>query len=334
MNRKIQSICMLLLVLVMTFSALPSSASSVNTITECLDITMANKNMVGENYKWWNIEEKLVLSNCTIVTSDRFGIKLPKDCTVVLEGINYITAKEAAIACEGNITFSGNGKLVLTAEENGIINRSDNRTERTRLQGGIYEINTNGDCIRSDYAEIGITAGTYILNSKSANAINGCIVKLNGGEITANAPVVASRSLNLTDVFVDIVANQAALQCPNGITAAEIAIEAGADASSLTAVENIEAYAGQNCISVISTDKHLGQSSLLGAGFPAYWDYIILGGLIFLFVVVVSLVLLLRWKKLQKQHAYREANIERMRMEAKLHIKKDSSDEEDEDEEE
>jgi hypothetical protein len=55
--------------------------------------------------------------------------------------------------------------------------------------------------------------------------------------------------------------------------------------------------------------------------------------LIFLFVAVVALVLLLRWKKLQKQHAYREANIERMRMEAKLHIKKDSSDEEDEDEE-
>jgi len=337
MKRKIQSLCLVLVILLMAFAAIPVSASSVNTITECIDITMANKNMVGENYKWWNIDQKLVLSNCTIVTSDRFGIKLPKDCTVILEGVNYITAKEAAIACEGNITFSGEGKLILTAEENGIINRSDNRNERTRLLGGTYEINTNGDCIRSDYAELGIVAGTYTLNSKSANAINGYIVKLNGGTLTAQGSVIASRSLHLSDVYAEITSGQAALQCPNGITAAEIAIEAGADVNSLAALESIDAYAGQNCISVVSTDKHLGQSSLLGAGFPAYWDYIILGGAIVLFVLVVALVLVLRWRKLQRQHAYREANIERMRMEAKLHIKKDSSDDSDdevEDEEE
>ena len=331
--KRIQSLCLLVLALLTMFAVIPVSASEVNTVTECLDITMANKNIVGENYKWWNIEEKLVLSNCSIVTTDRFGIKLPKDCTVILEGVNYITAQEAAIACEGNVTFSGEGTLIMTAEENGIINRSDNRNERTRLLGGNYEITTNGDCIRSDYAELGIVAGTYTLNSKNANAINGCIVKLNGGTITANGSVVASRSLHLSDVFANITSGQAALQCPNGITAAEIAIEAGAAEGALTAIENIDAYAGQNCISVVSTDKHLGQSSLLGAGFPAYWDYLILGGAIVLFVLVVALVLVLRWKRLQRQHAYREANIERMRMEAKLHIKKDSPDDEDDDEE-
>ena len=313
----------ILLALAAMLSLLPVSGSEVKTISECVDITMAQKNIRGENYIWWNIDQKLMLSNCSINTQDRFGIKLPKDCTVVLEGVNTITAAEAAIACEGNVTFEGDGTLILIASENGILSRSENLKDRVRLMSGSYQIKTGGDCIRSDYAELGIVGGSYELQSTSGRAIQGNVVRLSGGTLNASGAIYAGRTLNLDDVFLTVSAGEPALQCAeNAITAREIAIEAGDTSASLQKLDSIADYAGQNAVSVISTDKHLGQSALLGAPYPAYADYLILGGVIVLFAAIITLVLVLRWRKRKRLHAYREANIERMRAEAKMHLKK------------
>ena len=69
-----------------------SAASGGVTITETVNIAQANKNMEGHGYSWANRYDILTLDGIHLDTASDYGLRLPKNCTVVLEGDNYIKA--------------------------------------------------------------------------------------------------------------------------------------------------------------------------------------------------------------------------------------------------
>ena len=68
-------------------AALPASAAP-QTITTTVNIAAANKNESGPGYYWANRYDTLTLSGMRVETEEPYGLRLPKDCTVVLEGDN------------------------------------------------------------------------------------------------------------------------------------------------------------------------------------------------------------------------------------------------------
>lgn len=157
----------LLFAVICSFLLLPGEASA-KTITTTLNLVNVTQNEEGDGYEWANRYDILTLNGLRLETENDFGLRLPKSCTVVLKGTNYIKAGKYALTCSGNVSFKGNGKLILDAGEAGIYIYTEIGTEKIRILEGNFEI----------------TAGKYGVHSKQADFsfVDGKL------DITVNSP--------------------------------------------------------------------------------------------------------------------------------------------------
>ena len=288
---KIASI-LTLLIAVLTLSCLLSPAYAAGeTITKTVNIAAANKNESGPGYNWANRYDVLTLSGLRIETDDPYGLRLPKNCKVILEGDNYIKASKYGISLSGTVDFKGSGTLTVEAGEIGFYLISQDKTQKIRLIEGSYTITAGKWGIYSDAADFSFIGDSMTVNmtDPSAPAIAGRCVNLLGGTFTSNAPVEASQALLVNGVTLDIAANSPALSAKN-LEIKNIELSNGGD------------YNGENAISAKGLAKFHATSVLLGESVPGWVDYLLL--LAALAVVAALIVFPSLRKKKKKKELY------------------------------
>ncbi len=256
------TVALLLPTLALTISAAPGGGV---TITETVNIAQANKNMEGHGYYWANRYDILTLDGVHIDTTSDYGLRLPKNCTVELNGDNYIKAGKYALSCAGTVIFKGNGSLTLEAGEIGLYLYAEDGTQKIRLLDGKYTIKagTYGVySIASDFSFVDGSMDITVDNPEGA-AISGRIVNLLGGNFKANNAVESSHMLVVDGINLDITAPRAALASKN-LTIEDVAFSTGAD------------YAGENQISGTSTARKSRPSIIFGENVPGFVDYLCL----------------------------------------------------------
>ncbi len=295
MNTK-RRICHLLtfcltLALLVSVIGLPVTASSANvTITETVNIAQANKNMEGHGYSWANRYDILTLDGIHLDTTSDYGLRLPKNCTVVLKGDNYIKASRYAMSCAGTVVFKGDGKLTLEAGEIGLYIYAEDGTQKVRLLDGTYEIHAGDYGVFSTASDFSFVDGSMhiTVDNEEGAAVSGRIVNLLGGSFTANNAVEASHMLIVEGVNLDITAPKAALSAKN-LTVEDIALTAGGAA--------IAEYADQTQINGRSTAKRVRPSVIFGENVNGVVDYVCLAAAILLLAALVVVPVLRKKKK-------------------------------------
>lgn len=258
-----------LVMIVCTLTVVAAAASGGVTITETVNIAQANKNMEGHGYNWQNRYDILTLEGIHIETESDYGLKLPKNCTVVLKGDNYIKASRYAMSCAGTVIFKGSGSLTLEAGEIGLYIYAEDGTQKVRLLDGTYEIHAGDYGVFSTAADFSFVDGkmNITVENESGAAVSGRIVNLLGGSFSANHGVEASHILDVEGINLDITSPRAALSCKN-LTVKDIALTSGGS--------TIDEYTDQMQISGKSTAKRVRASVIFGESVNGVVDYICL----------------------------------------------------------
>lgn len=272
-----------LLVATTTVCALANDGS---VIFETLNITEARKNMNGPGYQWANRFNELTLNGLYIDTEDAYGLKLPKDSTVILNGNNYIKAAKYGVSCSGTITFKGNGTLIIDAGDTGIYLISQNNTHKIRLLEGNYIINAGKNGVYSDYADFSFVGKSMNINVEDENglAISGRCVNLLGGSFVANAPVNTSHELVVDALNIKITSNRPALSSP------KLKIDH-------IDFDDIDTYTSENSINGTALKRFHSKSIILGNNVAGWVDYIFLLGFAALVTALIAIPTIRKKKK-------------------------------------
>ncbi len=241
---------------------LPAESQAADTVTSTVNIATADKNMRGPGYEWANRYDILTLTNLNLETEEAYGLRLPKNCTVILEGNNYIKADKYGISCSGNIVFKGNGSLTIDAGEIGIYLITQDSSQKIRLIDGKYTITAGKYGVYSDAADFSFVDGSLdiSMSGEDSYAIYGRCVNLLGGSFSADASVSTTHELVVDSIDIDITSSSAALSSKN------------------LKIKNIsvEDYNGENSISAKSTSSGSRPSIFFGDNVPGWIDYSIL----------------------------------------------------------
>ena len=304
----------IILALIAVFTlALPligaTAATGTSVITQTVNLASVSKNARGDGYDWANLTNTLTLDNLNINTSDEFGMKIPKDATVILIGNNYITAASVGLVCTGQVTFEGSGTLTIVAGDVGIDMTGVYSTHLARFRSGTITVTAENTAIRSTSAELSFMGSKLALTVNGSEttdkAINGRTVNISGGEITANAPIHASNTLNITSVNANVTSTSgAALSCPNGIKMTKVDISVGSSVSDLT---KTDAYNGESAVKLISTASNKKHSILFGNNVSVAVDYIVFVLLLVAVSALIAVPIYLKKKKTEKLIADYEA---------------------------
>lgn len=120
-----------LLSLVMLTGAYPVSAfanEDINILKNSLDFREAEEDMAGDGWEWEENDHTLTLDGFryavpTGMLDNKAAIYLPQDSYVEIEGDDNIltgdTAFLTAFSCEGEVNFSGDGKMELNMDSRG-----------------------------------------------------------------------------------------------------------------------------------------------------------------------------------------------------------------------
>lgn len=277
--------------LCMIFVPLPGNAAK--EITQTVNLSRPEKNVTGDGYYWNNRENKLILQGINLSTSDDYGIKLIDGATVELRGDNYISASLAAIAGQGSFTITGDGKLTVISERDGITSYSTEQGEDIRIRGGKIEIRA-GECgIRCEGGTVGIVdaeLNVAIANADEGYAVLAKHVAFSGGSVKASAPIAAQRTVRVSASELEVDAKgRAALSAIESIIFEKVDLAAGNEESSVT---DISEYSCQSVIVTRSNAYRDGTSALLGEGFPRYADVLIVIAAIMVLLLIVLVPLL------------------------------------------
>ena len=282
-NRRVLSLLAAALLLgLLVLSAVPASAAGNEVITKTVNIAAANKNESGPGYYWANRYDTLTLSGMRVETEEPYGLRLPKDCTVILEGDNYVKSSKYGVSCSGTVIFKGTGSLTVDAGEIGIYLITQEKTQKIRLIEGNYSVSAGKYGVYSDAADFSFV-GNSMKISAGESAILGRCVNLLGGTFSADSPVEATQSLLVNGITVDIDASRPALSSKNleiknlGYTGGE--------------------YDGGNSIHAKGLAKFHAKSVLLGDSVPGWVDYILLAGALAIVGVLVFVPALRKKKK-------------------------------------
>lgn len=255
-----------LLALLAALLPLGISASDDGVLRETVDLSRPKKDVVGEGYVWQNIGETLKLSGLELHTDDDYGIRLVKGATVELSGKNYISAKKAAIACQGSVTFTGDGSLTLVSED-GIMSYSTENSTVITVRSGSISIEAQSCGIRCESGGITLSGGVTDISS-AGTALSARTAKLADCTLTANAPIYTSGTIRITAAALDISsASGAALNADGGIITEKVDMTADG--------RSVDEYNGQAHITTVSNAYRGGTSAILGEGYPRYADVII-----------------------------------------------------------
>ena len=279
------------MVIAMCVSILPVSAADV--VTKTVNIAEATKNERGPGYDWANRFDILTLNNLHIETSDAYGLRLPKNATVVLKGNNYIKAAKYGVSFSGTVIIKGSGTLTIEAGEIGMYLISQDNTQKIRLIDGKYTITAGKYGVYSDAADFSFVDGTMDINvtDPAGKAIQGRVVNLLGGKFTANAPVESTHALVAEAVNLDINASSPALASKN-LTVKDVQFSDGSTE-----------YAGQNSVKTKSIAKNHRTSAVFGDSVPGFVDYILLAVVIVGIGACIFIPALRRKKKAQELYA-------------------------------
>ena len=272
----------------MCLSVMPAEVNAWNDmmISETLNIAEASRNMRGPGYEWANRTSELTLSGVNIYTDSAYGLRLPKDCTVILEGDNYIKADKYGISCAGTVVFKGNGTLTIDAGKIGIYLISQNNTHKIRLIEGKYTITAGEYGIYSESADFSFIGKSMDITTTNADgvAISGRSVNLIGGTFKSNSSITASRELVVDSINLDINSTTPAFTAPT-LKIDNIKFE-GADE-----------YTNQTILKGKATARFHLKSIILGEKYPGWVDYIILGGVLIIVAAAIVLPILRKKKK-------------------------------------
>ncbi len=279
--RKISVISTVILavMLFLSLSVLPLSADTAQTaevtektengvILETVNLTFIKKNKKGEGYYWDNINNTLTLTNLTIDTSDNFGLRLPEDCTLVLEGKNIIRASDCALSLEGNLTVRGKGSLTLYSDNYGIRAYSTDMNKKLTFKEGSININSAGDGIYSEYVVVtqNDKAKLDINTGEGAYSVNARQVKLLGGSFTANSSIfsrdikVSNIKLSITSAASAFIINGASEGNYEKLKLSNVKITSGESEGTL---KEAETYNGEKCIFTVPHKKYTKASLVL-----------------------------------------------------------------------
>ena len=282
-NRRVLSLLAAVLLLgTLVLSAVPASAAGNEVIKKTVNIAAANKNESGPGYYWANRYDTLTLSGMRVETDEPYGLRLPKDCTVILEGDNYVKSSKYGVSCSGTVIFKGTGSLTVDAGEIGIYLITQEKTQKIRLIEGDYSVSAGKYGVYSDAADFSFV-GNSMKISAGESAILGRCVNLLGGTFSADSPVEATQALLVNGITVDIDASRPALSSKNleiknlGYTGGE--------------------YDGGNSIHAKGLAKFHAKSVLLGDSVPGWVDYILLAAALALVGVLVFVPALRKKKK-------------------------------------
>lgn len=300
--KKIRITALILVILSLTLLPTVAMASPQGaTINKTVNLADVSKNAKGNGYEWANLTNTLTLDNLNVNTVDEFGMKIPKDATVVLKGNNYITAASVGLVCTGQVTFEGNGTLTIVAGDVGIDMTGVYTSHLARFSSGAITLTAGSTAIRSASAEISLMGSSITANINgdraSARAISGRTVTISGGSLTANASVYASNSLKITSSNIDISAEASALECPNGITITKEKITAGDTPSTLSPTEE---YNGEKAVKLISTASKKKPSILFGEKTSSAVDYVIFTLIALAVAALIAVPIYLKKKKTEK----------------------------------
>ncbi len=277
-----------LLTIVLAFFLL-SAATEAKTITETLNLVNVTQNEKGDGYEWANRYDILTLDGIRLETENDFGLRLPKSCTVVLKGTNYIKAGKYALTCSGNVAFKGNGTLILDGGEAGIYIYTEIGTEKIRLLEGNYQITAGKYGVYSKKADFSFVDGKMdiTVNEPDGAAVLGRNLNLVGGKFTANNSVEATNELVVKGIDLNIKSGKPALS------------------AKILNIKDISVteYNGENTIDARSTEKRDRRSAIFGDDVPGYVDVILFAAAVVGIALLVIVPILRRKKKTKELYA-------------------------------
>ena len=299
MKRKITALTLVILIIT---ALIPVTANAAETLSSTLDIASINQNTSGPGYDWQNIDGILTLNNLTIDTESVYGLTLPADATVILNGDNYIKASEYAIRCVTSVTFEGNGSLTLISGNTGIISVSALENDTLRLRSGKINITAPNYGIYTENTMISF-AGADVTISSDNFAVRGRNIQMTSGTIDITGKISASDDLTITGVDLTASAPESVLSAGHALKISGVKISAGPSADALA---DADAYNGENAVKFISTVSNAKTSILFGDNVPSWVDGIIFTLLILAAAAVIAVPLYIKQKKTQKLIAEHE----------------------------
>ena len=253
-----------------------AAVSSDGIIRETLDISRPKKDIVGGGYVWKNIDETLKLSGFELHTDSDYGIRIAKGATIELSGKNYISAKKAAVACQGSVTFTGSGSLTLVSED-GIMSYS---TE----SGTVITIRSGNIAIEAQSCGIPLSGGDVDITSDGQSLLARTIA-LADCSLSADSPVHATDTLRITAAEVDVsVSSGAALVADGNLITEKIDMTSDG--------QPVDRYDGKSRISTVSNAYRGGTSAILGEGYPRIADVIIAAAAVLLLAALIAVPLI------------------------------------------
>ncbi len=271
-----------LIIAVVAVLCLSMPLAAADTIITTVNIANARQNVYGAGYTWDNLEDVLTLRNIHIETDDPYGLRLPKNCTVVLKGDNYIKAGLYGISCSGTVVFKGSGSLTIEAGDIGIYLISQDDTQKVRLLEGTYTIKAGTYGVYSDAADFSFVGDSMnvTVEAEDGYAVYGRAVNLLGGALEANASVASTHQLLVDGLKLDLESARPALS------------------SKYLTVKNLSSpYDNENVLHAVSTRKDVRNSILFGDTVSAWVDYAVLAVVA---VCIVAAIVLPIWRKKKK----------------------------------
>ena len=284
----------LILVLLVTLSALPMTVGAANTtVKNQIDLPLTDSDDFGSGYEWDNLDCVLKLNGIRLDTTDEFGIKLPAGSTIELTGNNYVKASTYAIYALGALTFTGKGSLTLVSAENGITCFTTLSTDNLVFRSGEISISGAKNGIYSENTPI-LFSGTKININASENAIFGKDIKFVSGDITLSERIYAKGSVTVSNTELSVSSKSSAIKAGKDIAFADVKILAG---NSLSSVAAADSYNGENAIKTVGTKKVSKNGFLFGGKLPAFVDYIVIAVIALALVAVIIVPIIIKRKK-------------------------------------
>ncbi|MBR5767308.1 MAG: hypothetical protein IKX86_01345 [Clostridia bacterium] len=278
-----------LAILILVFPALTASAE---TLTDGVSILNPKQNIHGIGYEWDNPHDVLTLTNLSIDTDDDFGLKVPDGATVILNGVNRISAKVAALYIGGRVTIKGDGRLILNGGEYGVFCNSSDKRTKLSIISGVYEISAGKSGFYSAVEKISVSGKAEITVSGGKYSFETLDLEItNGATVNAVGQISASASCLISAVNLNVTAPDRAVVSPS-LVIERVSVDAG---------DNHDTeYVSQSKLITVSEWKYVRTSVIFGDGVPAYVDLIAALGAAALAALAIVLPIVIRKRKLRR----------------------------------
>ena len=306
LRRAVSVLLTFCIVSVLIYTA-PVSAAAEEYLSSCVDLATANQNMSGKGYTWANRTSTLTLDSLKVKTTDEYGLRIPKNATLILNGDSYVEAASIAVTALLSLTIQGSGSLTMVAGDTGLKMISPDTTAALRITGGKLTIRAGKTGIQSDYPSVAVgnTARLDIsITEEDGKAIRADILQLNSGTLTADAALTAVSYIKIGGCALTVASRSGpALYAPEIRISEGNSLKTGSDSDHLTSTDQ---YNNEACVS-FDPKPYVKKSIILGDKYAAEWDYVLLAGVLILLALVIALPIIHQYRKNQRKKAEIEA---------------------------